>query len=185
MRKGLDGRTIFSIFLFVACIGVLIYWFVTRPTPQEKAITGFFDYIRLGNAEEAGKYLVNSSFGDFLFDSEITDSDGKSLKEGLKLDKGTLENLARDNIPYARGRVFKFVARHLQTQKSESDPTIAFVQFEYSFDIKEALDRPGNPGTIKGAIECRLVNGKWLLKRGDMKISIVGITLRRYWEDIE
>ena len=183
MRRELDGRTVFFLVLLVAAVGCVIYWYITKPTPQEAAVTGFFNEVRQGNAENASKYLIGASYGDFLFQSKIMDSDGVSLTKGLELDKGALSDLAWDYIPAAKARVFKFATKYIQTKKSETDPAIAFVQFEYDFAIKESFDEPGKPGSIKGTMECSRIDGKWLIKRGDMTIKIIGITLRRYWEE--
>jgi len=182
MRMGLDQRSITSLFLFFVILAALLFWFFTRPTPQEKSLTAFFDNVRRGNANEASEYLVESNYGKFLLDSKITDSDGFDLKTGIENDVAYLEEIAWSYIPAVKGHVFYFKPELLQTQKSETDPNIAFVNFGYAFRIKEVLDEPSIPGTVDGTMEMRRVNNKWLVKRGDFKFEMEGIVLHKYWE---
>jgi len=183
MRISIDGRSAFSIFFALIILAVFAYWYFTRPTQQERAVTDFFDNIRRGNAQEASEYLINSHYGQFLFESVITDSDGNDLKKGIKNDAAYLDELAWSYIPAARGHVLRFDAESLQTQKPESDLDVAFVVFKYKFTVKEFFDEPSHPGTVEGKMELRRIDKKWLIKRGDFKISIEGITIRNYWEE--
>lgn len=174
-------KNAFSIFLLFLIISVLTYWYLTRPTLQERTVTDFFDNIRRGNVQEASDYLINSNYGEFLINSKITDSDGNDLMSAIEKDPAYLDELAWTYIPAAKGHVFRFDAESLKTEKLSEN--VSLVTFKYRFSLKEYFDEPSRPGTIEGTMELQQVDKKWLIKKGDFKIFIKGITLRSYWSD--
>jgi hypothetical protein len=182
----MSGRNIFSGIIVTLLIFLGAYWYFTKPSAQENAVYGFFNEVRRGNPGEADDFLVDSSFGKFISDSKITDSDGTDLKEGLYGwgdDIEKLEQLAWDNIPLVKGRVPKFEMESASTQRIKSEKDKSFVQFKIIFTVKEALDQPGIPGYCSGNAELKRIGGKWLLKGGEYTVHIQGRSMKQYAYD--
>jgi len=170
----------FSIALLLIVLGVIGYWYYTRPTPQEKSVIQFFEHVRRGNPDLADDYLKDESFGDYILSSKIIDSSGKDLRKLWSDNPENLENNARAYIPYAKGHVVKFDVEEISTQRERSVKDHAYVKFIFSFKIKEAIDAPGIPGSLSGMSELVRINGNWITVRSDIQIEITGRSIESY-----
>ena len=179
----MGSRNIFGYILILAVLCTAAYWFLARPSPQERILESFFDELRRGDVDDADDYLLNNSYGQFIKKSNVIDSDGKDLKEGIHgwgVDENRLEELARSHIPLIRFQVPKLEVESSELQKEISNRNKSHVKFKIIFNIKEIIDQPSIPGSCEGTAHFVRVNNKWLIENGDFHFNIQGRTLKDY-----
>jgi len=183
----LTFRTIAFMALVLALVSGGIYWFVSRPTAEERALLDFFDEFRHGKYEEAEDYTLNDDFYEMATSTKVRDTNGNEYIIGDYFPESKREILRHSIESYLRQHIARWKYLDLNTQRFEEDSEEAFVHFRVEIGIRDFTT--GNimgavhEGRVEGTATMEMQDSQWRVKDFDFSLfSDEGMVLSNYLE---
>lgn len=184
----MQPRTIaFGAILF-ALISLGVYWFVTRPTPEETALKQFFHFFREGDYDEAEKYTIGDDFYRMAARTKIRDTDGTEYLIGDVLgetQQGILQNAIET---YVKVHLRKWQYLGMETQRLTD--TSSVVKFRVSIAVMDYTS--GNvlgesyTGRVEGTAYMTKEDKEWVIEKFDLNLfSDNGLLLKPYLVQVQ
>jgi hypothetical protein len=188
----MQPRTIaFGAILF-ALISLGVYWFVTRPTPEETALKKFFHFFREGDYVEAEEYTIGDDFYLMAAKTKIRDTDGTEYLIGDILHETQKEILRNAIETYVKPHLRKWEYLSMETQRlsmGRADivkyDANSVVKFRVSIAVMDYTS--GNvlgesyTGRVEGTAHMAKENDEWGIEKFDLNLfSDNGLLLKPY-----
>jgi hypothetical protein len=169
----------FKITAYVALILALltgaIYWFVTRPTSEEKALTAFFREFKMGHYDEAEELTTGKNFYAMAAATSVRDSDGSEYLIGDYFPENRSGILRFSIETYVRRHVVRWKYLSMETERFEGDENYAIVHFRIEVAIRdyttgELLGAVLHEGRIEGIAHMDRENDRWVVRNFEFSI---------------
>jgi hypothetical protein len=178
-------RTIAFSALIFALLSVGIYWFVTRPTVEEKAVIGFFDQFKHGKYDDAQAYTVGNDFWLAAAKTTVIDSNGAQYTIGDYFPE-TKKALLKSSVEtYVRTHIAKWKYLFMDTQVFSDTESVVHFRIEVGVRDWSSGSFVGetDDGRVEGTAYLKMENGQWKIDRFDLAIfSDQGLDLATYLE---
>jgi hypothetical protein len=173
----------FGAFL-LAVISLGIYWWVSQPTPEERALIGFFDQFRHGHYTEAQDYCANKDFYQVAAKTSVRDTDGSQYLIGDYFPASRQGVLQISIETYVRPHIARWKYLSFDTQILDESSTVVHFQIDLSlrdFNSGDLLGGEIHPGKIEGTAYMKLALNEWKVERFDINVfSDEGLILSPY-----
>jgi hypothetical protein len=178
-------RTIAFFALVFALISVGIYWFVNRPTVEEKALIGFFDEFKRGRYEESQAYTAGNDFWQMASKTSVRDTNGAEYTIGDYFPEQSRQLLQISIESYVKAHIAKWKYLFMDTQRLSETESV--VHFRIEIGIRDFsggnLLGETDEGRVEGTAYMKLNNGEWKVDRFDLALfSDQGLELAHYLE---
>lgn len=181
----MNFRTIAFFALMLALLSFGIFWFFTRPTPEERAMVNFFAEFKKSHYEEAEDYTVGSDFWRMAADTSVLDTDGQTYTIGDYFPESRKAILQISIETYVKPHIAKW--KYLSMDTSRLTDTDSTVDFRIELSIRDFTggNRFGvvNEGRMEGIAFMIKENDDWKVERFDLTFfSDEGFELAPYLE---
>jgi hypothetical protein len=179
-------RNAATVALVLALVSIGIYWYVSRPTVEEKALIEFFREFRLGHYDEAQEMTVNDDFYEMAASTTVRDTDGSEYLIGDYFSGSRRFILEASIRSYVRQHIARWRYLSLETQRVEDN--YAVVHFRIDIAVRDfttggLLAPEVHNGRVEGTAHMVLENGNWVVRNFDLNIfSDEGLVLANYLE---
>ena len=176
-------RTIAFVALLAALVSVGVYWFVSRPTPQERALKEFFQEFRNGRYDDAEAYTAGKDFYTMAAKTSVRDTNGRQYLIGDYFPEPRREILRASIETYVKPHISRW--KYLSLNTEEMDTGCSAVHFRLELGIRDfssgAILGETHNGRVEGTAHMRLENGKWVVEKFEFSIfSDEGLELATY-----
>jgi hypothetical protein len=177
-------RTIAFFALLLALVGLAVYWYVSRPTPEEKSLRGFFDEFRRGKYAEAQEYTVGGDFYRMAADTSVRDTDGSQYVIGTYFPPNRKDILQFSIETYVRRHIARW--KYLFMETTDMSDTSSVVHFRIAISIRDFTSGEGafgavHSGTVEGNAYMTPVGEEWRLQKFELYlVSDEGLVLADY-----
>jgi hypothetical protein len=184
----MSPRTVaFGAILF-ALIALGVYWFVTRPTPEETTLKRFFHYFRESQYVEAEKYTAGDDFYRMAAQTKVHDSNGAEYLIGDYFPETRREILRTAIETYVKPHVRKWQYLGMETQRLSDENSV--VKFRISIAIMDYTSGNVLGASYTGRIEgtAYMVKGDdgWVIEKFDLNLfSDNGLRLEPYLNQVQ
>jgi hypothetical protein len=172
-----------SVAIVVAIIGLAVYWYVSRPTPEEKTLKEFFSDFREGDYSAAQALTVGNDFYKMASSTSVRDTDGKKYLIGDYLPASVSWALQSAVETYIKPHLVKWDYLSMDTQRIE--PGSSAVTFRVDLAVKDYTT--GNAfgtnhnGRIEGVAHMKFEGDRWFLEKLEINLfSDDGLMLAPY-----
>jgi len=169
--------------ILLALLSMGIYWFVTRPTPEETALKNFFREFRASKYIEAENFTSGTDFYQMAAKTEIIDTDGSKYLVENYFPPASKEVLRSCIELYVRRHVTQWKYLNIDTQEIADNEAV--VPFRIAISIKDYtsgnLLGEGHSGRVEGKAYMVNENGEWKVKKFELHLfSDDGMVLNKY-----
>lgn len=173
----------FALIFALLCAG--IYWFINRPTVEEKALIGFFTEFKHSNYDEAEDFTVGSDFWRMASQTSVRDTGGNEYTIGDYFPE-TKKGLLQISIEtYVKAHIAKWKYTFMDTERISD--TESEVHFKLEIGIRNFTG--GNllgevdEGRMEGTAFMTLEEDGWKVERFELSLfSNEGLELAPYLE---
>lgn len=181
----MNFRTIAFIALVLALLSIGIYWFINRPTPEERAMVNFFAEFKKSHYEEAEDYTLGSDFWRMAADTSVRDTNGQTYTIGEYFPESRKAILQFSVETYVKPHIAKW--KYLSMDTTRLTDTDSAVHFRIELSIRDFTG--GNmlgvvdEGLMEGTAYMEKENDDWKVERFDLTFfSDGGLELAPYLE---
>ncbi|MCX6645922.1 MAG: hypothetical protein NTY09_06160 [bacterium] len=179
-------RTIAFFALIFALISVGIYWFVNRPTVEERALIGFFGEFKQGKYEEAQAYTAVNDFWQMASKTSVIDTSGAEYTIGDYFPEESRLALQISIESYVKPHIAKWKYLFMDTQRLSEARSV--VHFRIELGIRDFssgnLIAEADEGRVEGTAYMVLKDGEWKVDRFDLALfSDQDLELAPYLEE--
>jgi len=179
-------KNIASVALILAIVSGGIYWYVSRPTPEERAVINFFNEFRNSHYDEAEEFTVDNNFHQMAMATSVRDSDGSEYLIGDYFPENRKAVLQIAIETYVRPYVTRWKYLSFETQEFTGNANMAIVHFRLEVAVCDYTT--GNfvgsvihEGRIEGDAHMVRENDDWVVERFELNIfSDEGLKLAPY-----
>lgn len=165
-------RTAVSIAFILALLSVGVYWFINRPTPEERVMVDFFAEFKQGNYGEAEDYTAGSDFYRMAADTAVRDTSGAEYTIGDYFPESRKAILEISIETYVKSHIAKWKYLFMDTQ--ELSETESEVHFRFELAIRDfsggSLLGVTNEGLVEGTAYMVLEEEVWKVERFDLAL---------------
>ncbi len=179
-------RNIASVALILAIVCGGIYWYVSRPTPEERALMSFFDEFRRSDYDEASEYTVGDDFHSMAAATSVRDSDGAEYTIGDYFPANRKAVLQIAIETYVRQHIARWKYLSMETENFTGNVDRALVHFRLEVAVRdymtgEFIGAVLHEGRLEGNAHMVLEDGEWVVERFELNIfSDEGLKLASY-----
>jgi len=177
-------RNIATVALIVALLSMGVYWLVTRPTPEEKALKEFFREFRMGHYPEAQNLTSGDDFYEMAAATSVRDSNGTQYLIGDYFPPERSFVLQASIETYVKPHIAKWKYLSMDTQRIEDGGSVVHFRIELAirdFTTSGGLLGTVHDGRVEGTAHMALENGHWVVERFDLNLfSDEGLVLADY-----
>ncbi len=175
-------RTIAFYVILLALISMGIYWYVSRPTAQERVLREFFSEFRRSKYSQAEEYTCNNDFYEMAAESSVHDTNGSQYLIGDYFPPSQKGILQISIEVYVKRHIAKWSYTAMETSETGDEVHFAFDLAIRDFTGGNAFVST-HSGTVEGTAYMVLQNGEWKVQRFDFRLrSDDGLILERYLE---
>lgn len=177
------AKTTASIAIILALIGMGLFWFISRPTPEESALREFFREFRLGHYAESERFTYGNDFYNMAASTSVVDTDGAKYLIGNYFPESRKDLLRFSIETYVRSHIARWEYHEMSTQKLGENSSV--VKFRLEIGIRDF-----NSGEILGEVYSGNVEGtafmireenEWKIQKFDLYLfSDNGLILAPY-----
>ncbi|HDS30188.1 MAG TPA: hypothetical protein ENN67_04005 [Firmicutes bacterium] len=177
-------KTIAFFAILLAVLSLAVYWYVSRPTPEEKALLDFFSEFKNGKYAEAQEYTANNDFYTMAAETSVRDTNGKTYLIGSYFPESQREILRYSIETYVRRHISKWKYTFMETAKMGTDSSV--VHFRLDIGIREFTTGEGmfgtaHEGSVEGNAFMVFQNGQWAIEKFELNLSSdEGLVLEKY-----
>lgn len=177
-------RNVATVALVLALVSIGIYWFVNRPTVEEKALIEFFKQFRMGHYTEAQKLTENDDFYEMAASTTVRDTDGSEYLIGEYFPSNKAFILQMSIESYVRRHIARWRYLSMNTERVEDD--YVKVHFVIDIAIRDYTSGGGimgvvHDGRVEGTAHMVGENGQWVVRKFDLNLfSDEGLVLSNY-----
>ncbi len=179
-------RNVASLALILALVSLGAYWFISRPTVEERALMDFFKEFRGGRYDDAQEYTAGDDFYEMAASSSVRDNDGTEYLIGDYFPPSRKGILRASIETYVRMHIARWKYLSMETQRVEEG--YSAVHFRMDIGIREftpasALTGIVHEGRVEGTAHMILEDGRWVVRNFEFSIfSDEGLNLSTYLE---
>ena len=177
-------RTLAFYVLLLAVISIAVYWYVSRPTPDEQALRNFFSEFRKGKYTEAQHYAVGNDFYSMAAVTSVRDTNGSEYLIGDYFPQSKAWTLQNSIEVYVKRHIAKWKYLSMESQDMGDNTTV--IRFRLELAIREFTGGSGpfgtiHDGTVEGNAYMQLENEQWKVEKFELTlISDSGMVLENY-----
>jgi hypothetical protein len=183
----MNYRTTAFIAIMLALIGLAAFWFVNRPTPEEKVLKEFFELFRKGNYTQSEQLTARKDFYRMAADTKVTDTDGAKylISDYFPENRRDLLKIAIET--YVKAHITKW--RYLSMETQHLSDTESAVSFRIDLAIRDFttgnLLGASHTGRIEGVAYMVKESEGWRVQKFEMTlVSDDGMKLAPYMRQV-
>lgn len=180
-------RTTAAIAIVLAALSIGIYWFISRPTPEEKIVKDFFSEFKRSDYTGAQEYTLDDDFYEMAASTSVVDTDGAEYLIRDQFPPGRAFLLQAAVETYVRQHIAKWKYLGMDTQRLDENNSV--VTFRLEIGVRDFTD-----GDIMGSVHDGRVEGRaymvknsddWAIEKFDLNIfSDDGFSLHPYLSQV-
>ena len=180
-------RVTITVAFVLAVVGLGSYWLLTRPTPEENALRGFFTEFRQGHYEEAQAFTVGDDFYKMAAATSVRDTDGTRYLIGDYFPENRSGILRMAIESYVRPHVRKWHYLSMDTQRLSADESVVTFRLEVAIRDYTTGNLFGDTheGRVEGKAFMKRENAKWVVEKLELNLfSDGGLKLAPYLKQV-